>query len=161
MKMQTYRRILVPVDGSPLSDLAFDRAVSLASLIDGEITVVHVIEPVTLNYSGLEEAEMATSLGILESESVRSVRKMLTNYVESGAGSDVSIKTKVIHGSVASEIVELSSRYDLIIMGTQGRNMLSSLFLGSVAEKVARHACCPVMLIREFKENCHKRLKEN
>ena len=159
--MESYRKIMVPVDGSPLSDLSFESALSLASLIDGEVTLVHVIEPVTMNYSGFEEAEIATSLGILESESVRSVQNMLKDYVESGKASDVTVRTRIIHGSVASEIVDLSSKYDLIIMGTQGRNMLSSLFLGSVAEKVARHACCPVMLVREFKKDCHKRLKEN
>ncbi|MGA1821520.1 MAG: universal stress protein [Thermoplasmatota archaeon] len=159
--MQSYRKILVPVDGSPLSDLSFGKALSLAELIDGEVTVIHVIEPVALNYTGFEETDISASLGMVESESVKSVRKMLDNYMIYGKDSDVPIKTRIMHGSVASEIVDLSSNFDLIIMGTQGRNMLSSLFLGSVAEKVARHACCPVMLVREFKKDCHKRLREN
>ena len=159
--MKKYKKILCPVDGSPLSDLAFENAISLAKMTDGTVTVIHVIEPVTLNYSGFEEADMATSLGIIQSENVKSVKEMLSNYVKMGEKEDVEVKNDIIEGSVSNEIVRLSNKFDIIIMGTQGRNMLSSLFLGSVAEKVARHACCPVTLVRKFKDDCHRRLKEN
>lgn len=159
--MKSYKKILVPVDGSPLSDLAFERAVGLADMIEGSVTVVHVIEPVALNYSGFEEADMVSSLGLIESESIKSVKNMLEGYEKTAESEGVDVDTKILHGSIAQEIVQLSSEYDLVVIGTQGRNMLSSLFLGSVAEKVARHACCPVMLVREFKKDCHKQLAEN
>jgi nucleotide-binding universal stress UspA family protein len=159
--MKNYKKILCPVDGSPLSDLAFDRALGLVKLIQGSLTVVHVIEPIALNYSGFEEADMVSSLGLIESESIKSVKRMLEGYSKSAESEGVEIETKILHGSIAHEIVQLSSEYDLVIMGTQGRNMLSSLFLGSVAEKVARHACCPVTLVRKLKKDCHKHLAEN
>lgn len=159
--MKRYKKILCPVDGSPLSDLAFESAMGLADMINGSITAVHVIEPVALNYSGFEEADMATSLGMIQSENVKSVKSMLSNYSKWGKKEGVKVKTEIIDGSISNEIVRLSNKYDLIIMGTQGRNMISSLFLGSVAEKVARHACCPVMLVRKFKEDCHRQLDDN
>ncbi|MCK4718510.1 MAG: universal stress protein, partial [Thermoplasmata archaeon] len=51
-------------------------------------------------------------------------------------------------GSQAHAIVEEAKEHDLIVMGTLGRTGLGRLLLGSVAERVMRHAPCPVMLIR-------------
>jgi universal stress protein A len=54
-------------------------------------------------------------------------------------------------GSPAQEILRLAqeTRADLIVVGTHGRNGLKRLALGSVAETVIRHACCPVLIARE------------
>jgi universal stress protein A len=56
----------------------------------------------------------------------------------------------VVLGDPAEEIVALAQtrRADLIIMSTHGRSVLSHLVMGSVAEKILRHAPCPVFIVR-------------
>ncbi len=61
----------------------------------------------------------------------------------------MGVNTVHLRGNAANEIIDASKQYDLIVMGTHGRSGLTHLLIGSVAEKVARHACCPVLLIRE------------
>jgi len=83
-------------------------------------------------------------------------RRVLDDLKEKSKKAGMDIRTFMKTGEAASEIIELSKDYDLIIMGTRGRNPIASLVLGSVAENVARKACCPVMLIREKSEGCEK-----
>ncbi len=63
------------------------------------------------------------------------------------------VKTLVIEGSPANEIITASKDYDLIVMGSLGRTGLSHLLMGSVAEKVVRHASCPVLVVRAPEPN--------
>jgi nucleotide-binding universal stress UspA family protein len=51
-------------------------------------------------------------------------------------------------GAPYDEIVRAAADFDLVVMGTHGRTGLRHLFLGSVAEKVVRHASCPVLTVR-------------
>ncbi|MDG6224236.1 MAG: universal stress protein [Candidatus Thermoplasmatota archaeon] len=155
--MKDFKRILVPVDGSELSELAFKKALSLVELIDGKLTVLHVIEPVSLSYTGFEGAEINSAITLIESESVNAVEKYLKKFKKMGKENDIIIDTVIAKGNISSEIVEASDDFDLIVMGSQGRNMITSLLLGSVAEYVSRHACCPVMLVRPTRKGCKKK----
>ena len=70
--MEEYRKILVPVDGSFLSDLAFKQALILAKLIDGDITAIHVTKDPDPHCVGLEGTDM-----IIKTRSIkRETRKM-------------------------------------------------------------------------------------
>jgi nucleotide-binding universal stress UspA family protein len=62
-----------------------------------------------------------------------------------------AVKTAIYAGIPFREIVRAADEHntDLIILGTQGRTGLSHLFIGSTAERVVRHAPCPVMVVRE------------
>jgi len=62
-----------------------------------------------------------------------------------------AVETKLVEGVAWPEIVAAAKTQgcDLIVMGTQGRSGLSHLLLGSVAEKVVRHAPCPVMAVHK------------
>ena len=67
-------------------------------------------------------------------------------------GSQTSVKASVRDGvSAHDEIVKaaIDGNFDLIILGTQGRTGLAHLLIGSTAEKVVRHAPCPVLVVRE------------
>lgn len=150
--MKRYKKILVPVDGSELSYDAFEQAVSLASLVDGTVTVLHVIEHLYSDYTVLEGQDMISASTLIESETREQVKAFLKEYVEKGKEEGVIVETLINEGPVAHEIIDLSKKFDLIIIGTHGRRMIASLLMGSVAEKVSRHAFCPVMLVRESTE---------
>jgi nucleotide-binding universal stress UspA family protein len=150
--MKRYKRILVPVDGSELADDAFEQAVSLAKLVDGTVTVLHVIEHLYSDYTVLEGQDMISASTLIESETREQVQNLLEEYSRRGKGEDVKIDTLIREGPVAQEIIDISRKFDLVIIGTHGRRMITSLLMGSVAEKVSRHAYCPVMLVREITE---------
>jgi universal stress protein A len=64
------------------------------------------------------------------------------------ARANVRYSIGVIHGSPAVEICNAANEdVDLIVISTHGRTGLGHLLIGSVAERVVRHACCPVLVI--------------
>ena len=148
--MKRYKRILVPVDGSDLSNDAFEQAVSLAKLVEGTVTVIHVIEHMYSDYTILEGQEMISASTLIRSETREQVQTFLAEYSLQGKKEGVEIRTLIKEGPVAHEIINISKSFDLIIIGTHGRRMIASLLMGSVAEKVSRHAHCPVMLVRKI-----------
>ena len=114
---------------------------------------MHVIEPIPFIHHtpGEDNMRMLTEDN---SESQEKVDDMLSGYEKKGKDQDVEVQKEVTNGNVAEEIIRASTQFDIIIIGTLGRNALASLLLGSTAEKVARHACCPVMLVREIGTEC-------
>ena len=61
---------------------------------------------------------------------------------------DVDIVTTVVHGSPAEKLIEASSRFDLIVVGSRGYGGFSGLMLGSVSDQVVRHAECSVLVVK-------------
>jgi nucleotide-binding universal stress UspA family protein len=70
-------------------------------------------------------------------------------------GTTVSIKTEIRRGNAAEEILRAAEACptDLVVVGSRGLGRLSRFLLGSVAERVARHAPCPVLLARPLVNN--------
>ena len=152
--MKRYKKILVPYDDSTLSKLAFEQALSLASMVEGEVTVIHVLEASLYNQLTFETTEVISVLSSLVDENKSRIESMLKGLVAQAKEMGVKVDYLIKDGNVASEIIDESSNHDLIIMGSLGQSALETLFLGSVAEKVSRHACCPVMLVRDTKGSC-------
>ncbi len=145
------RRILAPVDFSPSSRLAFECALALAERFGAGIHVLHAWEiPVYLRpdltvWSGEVSATLADHT---RDEAERGLRAFLSQ----GAGAGrARLTSEVAGGSPYAVIMDAAKhgQFDLIAMGTHGRTGLSHLVLGSVAEKVVRHAHCPVLTVRE------------
>ena len=53
-----------------------------------------------------------------------------------------------MEGHPADQIVKLSEEYDLIVMSALGKSCVTDLLMGGVADKVARHAKCPILIVR-------------
>ena len=141
--MKEYKKILVPVDGSELSMLAFRKALNLAEMVGGTVDIVYVSEYPATGPVGMEQP--------VNINPQPDFSKVLDPYLEMSKKKHVRVHSEVKRGMPREEIERMSSDYDLIIMGTRGRNPLVSMIMGNVAEHVARHALCPVMLIRKKK----------
>ncbi len=145
----------MPYDDSELAKLAFEQAISLSKMVDGELTIIHVIE--TNLYGSItpfETTEIISALQLIETENKSNLENLIQNLVKVGQEHGAMVNYLIKEGNVADTIIKESSNFDLIIMGTLGQSALESLFLGSVAEKVSRHACCPVMLVRKIGREC-------
>ena len=151
-----YTNILVPLDGSPFSELALPHAAALASKFDCKITLVAVFET-----PHVYQAVMDKNGGVLNDihqAAIREVSDYLEGVKSSLVAEGLSVEYEFIEGgNVPAAILETieESGADLIVMCTHGRTGLDRWRFGSVAQRVARHSPVPVVLIRpnaEFRE---------
>jgi nucleotide-binding universal stress UspA family protein len=145
-----YKRILVPVDGSPCSERAARLACRLARVGEAGIVFTHVLRERGQRAGGEEASARARSLGTALLERWE---RICSDCVPSSA--------RLVEGAeVAAVIVQTahSEGCDLIAMGTHGREGLPRLLLGSVAERVSRLSGAPVLLVRASRERSEERL---
>ena len=144
MARSIFRRILVPHDFSDEADQALRLAAQLASATGGRLDVLHVLEP----YYGpadLTYAAMVPPPESLVPEQRRDL-ELRTRKVLGAKGPKTNVS--VVVGHPATEIVRAGEKADAIVMATMGRTGLGHLLIGSVAEKVVRHATVPVLTMR-------------
>jgi nucleotide-binding universal stress UspA family protein len=146
------QRILAPTDFSPTSVLALDAAALLAKQFGAAVTLLYVYDPTLLSplyaLPGAGAVIEATPRAPEFEESVR--RELGRLQVERLAGiASVDLAVKQ-HPNPAEGICEaaLESGADLIVLSTHGRTGLAHMLIGSVAERVVRHASCPVLTLR-------------
>ena len=135
------RRILVPIDFSGFSRQALRYAVPLAVEFGAKITLLHVIVP----------APYPTEMGVIllqEQDATKAARKELAKV---GRKFVPGLRGKIIVriGQPFSEITRTARQLktDLIVLTTHGHTGLKRVLLGSTAERVLRHAPCPVLSV--------------
>ena len=138
-----FKNILVPTDGSEYTKCAIKEAVTLAKALGAKITAEYVLDQTIFVNMPLDSAVMNTYT-VLKDEGEKAISFVTDLCKENGVESEGVIT----EGSPVKCIVEASSSYDLIVMGTLGRTGFSKLMMGSVAERVVRYSKCPVMVIR-------------
>lgn len=143
------RRILVPVDFSDSSRKALAYAASLGRQFSAQILLLHVSEilspPPNILLPSAEQ---------LNDAAVEDAKKRLGEW-KSDLEPRLTVRTEVLRGGAAEQIVShaKATEADLVIMGTHGRKGISHLVMGSTAERVVRHAPCPVMVVREHEHD--------
>ncbi|WP_254544236.1 universal stress protein [Halomarina pelagica] len=144
-------RILVPMDGSPLSV----RALELALAERGDVTVLHVIDPTEPGYSyygedvDLREEPRHGSEAWYERADAYE-RELFETAREVAADHDSGIETASVVGRPSREIVDyaVANGVDHVVMGSHGRDLDTHVALGSVTEAVAFRAPVRVTLVR-------------
>lgn len=145
MEIPDIRHILVPVDFSEGTRCAIDYALALGGKFAARLTLLHVDKPLYIP---------ATDVGFDYAAAERQGDGEAENQLRELAASitaDIDVDTQMRYGIPWDCIVQWAAehRADLIIMPTHGRSGLKHLLLGSVAERVVRHAHCPVLVVRE------------
>jgi nucleotide-binding universal stress UspA family protein len=146
-----YQHLLVPSDGTPLSERALGQGLALAKALGARVTLLHVQPPLPVSMVGLGDMlDPATveSLSLLaERESGRIVEAARATALQEG----VEIQTEVLKQDLPHRaIVDTAKRLgcDLIVMASHGRRGLSSLLLGSETQRVLLDASVPVLVVR-------------
>ncbi|MCL2148476.1 MAG: universal stress protein [Methanomassiliicoccaceae archaeon] len=141
----SFKKVLVPTDGSEFTKHAVDIAIELAGLSGGRVTALYVLDRTVYANSPMDTA-LVNVYDALEKEGASA-----TSYVMERAGAaGVEAEEKRIEGVPAKAILQEAEDggYDVIVMGSLGRTGISKLLMGSVAEKIVQNAKCPVMVAK-------------
>ena len=144
----SYKRIVVPVDGSDTSAKGLAAATALARDSGGKLLLLHVVD----EYPAFITPEIGVSVGPLI-EALRETGRQTLERIAAGvkglAAAPESALVENFGGRVADVIVEEALKWqaDLIVMGTHGRRGVNRALVGSDAELVVRYSPLPVLLV--------------
>lgn len=140
------RNILVPVDFSEHSRKALRYARPFAEQFGAQLTLLHVIEPIVLP---VDIAYVPAAPIEIDEQRMADARTQL-GLIAKELGATVPVESAVRLGRAWKEITDAARQkhMDLLIIATHGYTGLKHALLGSVAEKIVRHAPCPVLVVR-------------
>jgi nucleotide-binding universal stress UspA family protein len=146
---RTYRRLLVPLDGSRLAEEALDEAKKLALATDASIILLSIASGADLD-DLTNDTFVPLRFADVKDQQVQELSLYLAEIARRLREEGYKTKTRVTIGDPAEQIIAISEQegVELIVMGTHGRGGLQRLWLGSVALTVAKGAERPVLLVR-------------
>jgi nucleotide-binding universal stress UspA family protein len=145
-----WRRILVPIDFSKSSLRALDVAVPLAGDHGAQLFLLSVIEPAAYA-AGMEGVVIAVPDATLVKDAKANLPKIAERFIPSS----VKFTILVGRGRAFDVITRIAKEkgIDLIVLTTHGRTGIDRVLMGSTAERVVRHAHCPVYVVRSLAQN--------
>lgn len=154
MLLLPFKKILCPTDFSPCSYLALRNAVELATTLQAELYLLHVVPPIprppisaaSESDQRMYDPRLADYERLLHESAEQKLREVIEQQVPPGIAS----RAIVSHGDAAIEIVRIAEdeRVGLIVISTHGMSGWRSVAFGSTAERVVRLATRPVLSIR-------------
>ena len=148
LSFENIRKVMVVADGSECGRRAAEYCISIAKLVDAQITVVYVIDEVVLDLvskgTKREEAELE-----LRREGQRCIDYVLELAKKEGID-EGSLLAKLAQERPYEQIVHAAKqlKIDLIVIGTSAERSGEGVLLGSVAGRVIQHASCPVLVVK-------------
>jgi len=138
-------KILCPVDTSEASRRALKNAHFLSQVFEADLTVLHVLEPLSTLYAGIDMPDDAVEMGFLSPQKQR-----FEEFLGDLGFRDESWSVTTLRGKPHEQIIAHAreSSTDLIVMGTVGRAGVARLLLGSVTEKVTRQLPCSILTVK-------------
>jgi nucleotide-binding universal stress UspA family protein len=147
-----YGKIIVPLDGSRLSELALPHAKAIARQFNSEILLVRVCQPTPVPFELYTLGQDVTEdyVNAVHDQAETDARSYLVHLHKRLRLQNIRTRYFVPGGIVTDSILDIadSESVDLIVMSTHGRSGLSRWVYGSVASKVLQVAPCPVLLVR-------------
>jgi universal stress protein A len=147
--MSEIKRMLVPTDFSPASDIAFNYALDMAARQRTSIHLLHVIDDAS--FATAYPDGFYVELPGLRSQMTTEATRRLQDLIAACSDRGVEATLEVAVGRPAKVITDCARDRgtDLVVMGTHGRGGFAHLVLGSVAERVVRTAPCAVLTVRD------------
>ena len=146
------KKILVPIDGSEHAYKALNYAIDMASKYHADL---HILTSYTLDEDTFTLIQRATPRSLIESyrDELKGLNEQILKRAVNQAkqkNPTLNIFSILVRGRPAEKIVEAAKKgqFDLIVMGSRGLGGIKGLLLGSVADRVADNAVCPVMLVK-------------
>jgi universal stress protein A len=139
------KKILCPVDFSPGSEQAIEKARELAGALGAELELVHAYQ---LPVLALPDSSVTVSPTYV-AELTSRAQQELDRHADELRRDGITATTQVLEGSAAEAIVDRAKDggASMIVMGTHGRSGFRRFLLGSTAERVVRMATVPVLTV--------------
>lgn len=152
------KKILVAVDGSKSAQKAAQKAATIANDLKAEVTLIHVYtETAQIPVNQFNEVASYLSAETLESimdeqeDSIKAKRQRILDQ-DSEFFEEQGIKPEkiLVHGDPADEVCEYAAEnnFDLIVVADKGHGKVERFLLGSISDKIVRHAKTSVMVIK-------------
>lgn len=139
--MATSKKIVVGTDGSDNSVAALRWAIEEAKAHGAAVDVVYAWEfPPVIDPLGV-------SMLPSENDMNASAERLLAEVLKKVDTSGVALSSRVLRGAPATALIAAAKDADLLVIGRRGHGGFMGLLLGSVAQQVAHHAPCPVVLV--------------
>jgi nucleotide-binding universal stress UspA family protein len=145
-------KIFIPCDFSDQANNAFRLAVDMAHVSNAEIHLLHVIELPMMHEDVL--TPMPSFDETLLKELNERAEEKFSELKKENAREHIRIKTKIEFGPIVSVILEYlrEEEASLVVMGAKGVTGLAEVLIGSTAEKIVRHAACPVIVVKHYSQ---------
>ncbi len=139
------RKILVPVDGSPLSIQTVKRLIALKDSITLPLTLLHVFDLGAISYRGFAEKDFRD----IEKQALEEARQFVAGQQALFADAGMQVETLVVEGHPREAICKIadSGPYDLLVIGKHADTDLRNLLFGQVSNYVVHHTQCPVLIV--------------
>ncbi|WP_422930847.1 universal stress protein [Singulisphaera sp. PoT] len=147
--MLPIRTILHPTDFSEAANNAYQLARMIARDCDAKVIVLHVVG-IELDLPHPIDTELGLAFDCSQDEHSRHAAWLKRLHEDFDGDPELRLETRLLYGDAATEIVREAAKIscDLIVMGTHGRSGVIRALMGSVAESVVRHSCCPVLTVK-------------
>jgi nucleotide-binding universal stress UspA family protein len=140
-----FNKILVPLDGSVLSESVLPQAVAIAEPSGSLITLFRVMEPLDKGVRDTMGSDLASKLDeVNQDEAMDYLAKIAAELKRQG----LKAETAIVTGKPAEAIIEYIGTHavDMVVMATHGRSGLSRWAFGSVTDKVLHQSPVPVLV---------------
>ncbi len=139
------RKILVPLDGSPISAQTIKSLIALKENITIPLTLLHVLDLSTISYQGFAK----TTFSEIEMQAREGARQLVAGLQELFAAAGMEVEAVVKEGNVRETICEIadSGKYDLLVIGKYTDSELRNLLFGQIANYLVHHVKCPVLIV--------------
>jgi nucleotide-binding universal stress UspA family protein len=145
-----YQKILVPLDGSELAECVLPHVEAMAGGCKvKDVVLARVVEPFR-QPSGSDYAIRPEEVARIDSQSMAGADQYLKQVKTKMKLSGSTVATEILRGNPASELADYAAKngVDLIVIATHGRSGVSRWVWGSVADRILRSACVPVLMVR-------------
>jgi len=146
-----YKKILVPLDGSELAECVLPHLEIIAGGCGvKDVTFFRVVKPFYPVADYLGDSISAIDVVSINKDAVKAAENYLKQLTEKVKYSGVKVGWEVVQGNEPESIADYAKKneMDLIIIATHGRSGVSRWVMGSVADRVLRTACVPVLMVR-------------
>ena len=148
-----FTKILVPIDGSELAYKCVEYALDLAEKYSATVKVITVVDMPSSTLLSQSSAFTPDSLKNYEENLITRHKKNLLLAIKKARkiNPHISITKELLQGPPGEKIIETSKdeSFDLIVIGNRGLGGIKEFLLGSVSDKVADEAPCPVLIVKQ------------
>ncbi len=138
----SFKKILVPLDGSKYSEKALQRAYEVANAFDSKIILLYVVEK-SLPINLLDRKVYLKMVRKFGNKTLEKANNLLSKK-------GITAKTFLKEGNIVNEIKKVAKKEncDLIIVGNKGLGTVTRFLLGSVSNKLAQSSSCSLLIIK-------------